>query len=442
MLDSIKIVHDRLTGGEYRFLSDFFRFIGVFVFDCVMEESQVPTDYSAVIIIEKNISPKDLENLKSNYPNAVSLEEPFSRETPRLAWLTSLLYELIKKDNVDNQLERQREINDIVEAASIFDDCDLMKERNSYAYLYTNRDLVENARVAFLNAYERAANYNNQKNGEISRYFFFFRMEIIRCVNETCRFLQKHNFFDTKAVLNYIQDYITRYFEHSNFDILMGMLCELDKQYVTDAGRYFYRASEGVSTKAYGSFCYYKLGRYYEKIEGNWERAIGYYQKAYQLNSKSYRILYKIGMYYEVKKEPQRALDNYKRICEILRDKEERNYLQEKEYEYLYKTYFRMGEISREAKHYGEAIRDYYAIIELNKKLDMPNKIYEEIYGIENEKEHREATKKRLGLNKIYERLIMVYKDIGQEDKISEIMKKIKNPEEGYRTRNSQSSVI
>lgn len=72
----------------------------------------------------------------------------------------------------------------------------------------------------------------------------------------------------------------------------------------------------------------------------------------------------------------------------------------------------------------------------------MPNKIYEEIYGIENEKEHREATKKRLGLNKIYERLIMVYKDIGQEDKISEIMKKIKNPEEGYRTRNSQSSVI
>lgn len=138
-----------------------------------MEESQVPTDYSAVIIIEKNISPKDLENLKSNYPNAVSLEEPFSRETlALLGWL--LLYELIKKDNVDNQLERQREINDIVEAASIFDDCDLMKERNSYAYLYTNRDLVENARVAFLNAYERAANYYNQKTEKYLDIFSFF----------------------------------------------------------------------------------------------------------------------------------------------------------------------------------------------------------------------------------------------------------------------------
>ena len=428
MLESVKIVHDRLTGGEYRFLSDFFRFIGIYVFDCIMEENQVPTDYSAVIIINKNILEKDLTNLKSNYPNAIVLETNLLKNKGKcLEWLIS---ELMNKDVNDSKVDKERNQEDLLSAVSIYLNHGLMEERNSYAYLYTNRRLVERAKSVFLNAYEDTMEYFDQKNNQVSRYFFFFQMELIRCVNEACWFLNDRNFFDTKAVLNYIRNNMAKYFGYSNFNLLMGMLCETDIQYRIDAGKYYKIALESVKSKAYGSFCYYRLGRYYEKIEKNWENAIKYYREANLLNGKAYRVLYKIAMYYEhEKKDPQRALDYYRRICEILKEKEQMNYLQEKEYEYLYKTFFRIAEILREARRYSEAIEYYQKIIELNKKLDLPNQLYEEIYGAD-AKERQDATKKRLGLSKVYERLINVYKNTGNEDKISWIMLQIENLEE------------
>lgn len=428
MLESVKIVHDRLTGGEYRFLSDFFRFIGIYVFDCIMEENQVPTDYSAVVIINKNILEKDLTNLKSNYPNAIVLETNLLKNKKDcLEWL---IRELMKRDVNDRKVDMERNQEDLLSAASIYLNHGLMEERNSYAYLYTNRRLVERAKSVFLNAYEDTMEYFEQKDNQVSRYFFFFQMELIRCVNEACWFLNDRNFFDTKAVLNYIRNNMAKYFSFSNFNVLMGMLCETDIQYRIDAGKYYKIALESVKSKAYGSFCYYRLGRYYEKIEKNWENAIKYYREANLLNGKAYRVLYKIAMYYEhEKKDPQRALDYYRRICEILKEKEQMNYLQEKEYEYLYKTFFRMAEILREARRYSEAIEYYQKIIELNKKLDLPNQLYEEIYGAD-AKERQDATKKRLGLSKVYERLINVYKNTGNEDKISWIMLQIESLEE------------
>ena len=117
------------------------------------------------------------------------------------------------------------------------------------------------------------------------------------------------------------------------------------------------------------------------------------------------------------------------RICEILKEKEEKNYLQEKEYEYLYKTFFRIAEILRKARQYPEAVEYYRRIIELNQKLDSPNQLYEEIYGAD-ARERQVTTKKRLGLSRVYERLINVYKKTGKEDKISEIMLKIEKLEE------------
>lgn len=428
MLESVKIVHDRLTGGEYRFLSDFFRFMGIYVFDCIMEENQVPTDYSAVIIINKNILEKDLTNLKSNYPHAIVLGTDLLKNKENcLDWL---ICELMRGDANDSKVDMERNQEDLLSAASIYLSHELMKERNSYAYLYTNRRLVENAKSVFLNAYEATMEYFEQKDNQVSRYFFFFQMELIRCVNETCWFLNDRNFFDTKAVLNYIRNNMAQYFNFSNFNLLMGMLCEIDIQYQIDAGKYYKFALESVKSKAYGSFCYYKLGRYYEKTKRDWEKAIEYYQKAHILNGKSYRVLYKIAIYYEeIQKDPQRALLYYRRICEILKEKEEKNYLQEKEYEYLYKTFFRIAEILRKARQYPEAVEYYRRIIELNQKLDSPNQLYEEIYGAD-ARERQVTTKKRLGLSRVYERLINVYKKTGKEDKISEIMLKIEKLEE------------
>lgn len=426
MIDSVKIIHDRLTGGAYRFLSDFFRFVGLFVFECIMEENQIATEYDAVILIKKNIPEKDIENLKKKYPGIIVWEDDTLKY--RQESLEQLIAELIEQNPGDNRTEMDKVKEDLSVAGMIYSCYDLMSERNSYSYLYTNKDLVEDAKYVFLDAYEEVTNYYNKMNGDVSRYFFFFRMEIIRCINETCWYLRERKFFDTKAVLNCIQDNMAKYANYSNFNILMGMLCELDIQYHIDAESYFKIALETVKTKAYGSFCYYKLGRYYERTEENWEKAIEYYQQAHLLNGKAYRVLYKIGVYYENIKNPQRALDYYKRICVILEEKEKGNYLQEKEYEYLYKSFYRIGEITREAGQYTEAVRYYQRMIKLNKKLDEENPLYKEIYG-DGERDCRMATKKRLGLVRTYENLINVYKKTGEESKISEVMRAIRNLE-------------
>ena len=424
MIDSVKIVHKYSAVGEKRFLSDFFRSIGSYVVEDVMEDSKYTTQFDVIIIITKDMNEKELENLKKNYPDFLIWKGETTTDEGKKFALQTLIKSILLKDFSDNIVSRDKEIKDLQKIINYFIDHKLMKVRNSYAYFYTNRELVESAKREFLDVYENILNDSKENENE-SRYLFYFRMDIIRCINETCFYLNEGMFFNTEAVLAFMKKHMTRFAYFSNFYVLMGMISELDVPFQREAKLFFEKALENVKEKTYGYFCCYKLGRYYEKVEKNWNQAIKYYKEAQRLNKCFYRAPYKIGLYYESINKSEYAMDAYTSVVQSLKERE--HYLQKKEYECLYKVYYHMAEIFRLSGQYSEAANKYERILTLSKSLEKDkNLLYKEIYGSEEEK-YRIYTKKRMRLNLIYERLIYIYKKTGEEDKISEAMSAIEN---------------
>ena len=74
MINSVKIIHDGKRIKEYRFWADYFRFIGIHVWDCTLKNDDYSEDFSIVVIIEKNIDEAKLEEVCTKYPNAIRLD--------------------------------------------------------------------------------------------------------------------------------------------------------------------------------------------------------------------------------------------------------------------------------------------------------------------------------------------------------------------------------
>lgn len=101
--------------------------------------------------------------------------------------------------------------------------------------------------------------------------------------------------------------------------------------------------------------------RFYEKVLGKIEEANELYNISLEINPLEYRALYKLAMESKRKEEYFEAIEFFKRICNILKEKEKENYLQPKEYEYLFKAYL---ELSRIYGYYYFDLRKYKEIVE------------------------------------------------------------------------------
>lgn len=143
-----------------------------------------------------------------------------------------------------------------------------------------------------------------------------------------------------------------------------------------------------IGEKNYASYPIYRQGRYYEKILEDHGRAEELYTRAYLTNNLEYRAFYKMILIAKRKGKYQEAVENCKKIANILNNKKAANYLQPREYEYLFKAYFEMGKIyetflMNENKR-EEAIQKRDEVCALIK--GSRNEIYQQIFGAEAEK--------------------------------------------------------
>lgn len=414
IIEAVKIVHNELHGGEYRFLSDFFRMVGSFVGECYAYEKQLDTGYSVVILIKYGMSEDVIEDFRNRYGTmlieleAIDLFATSNNE--KVQYINNCIDQIkfTKEKNSTNSFEGEADI--LKQIARIYVNHNVMGNLESYPYFALEGDLFSKISQNLLNVHRQISSISCGKNGK--EYIVYAKNDIARHINTMCGRNDVELFFDTRELVKEIQKEIIDKGIFGNAYLLQGMITQLDNRFMSDASIYYQRAAETMPERGYTHYIYYRIGVMAEKA-GNIRNAIENYLKAFQINNKAYRSLYKIAKLYAEMGEYAKGIEFYKKIITLLSNKYEHNYLQRKEYDYIYKSYQSISDIwmnalgdSREAINYLE---------ELNKAFDKPshsNMIYEQIYG-ENARRFLDITVRSLPKREIFYALAKAYMNIG-----------------------------
>ena len=413
MIDSVKIIHDEKRIKEYRFWADYFRFIGVHVWDCTLKNDDYSEDFSIVVVIEKDIDKAKLEVVHNHYPNVILLEsvdnENFNindndEEGEIKRWEASWnKYLEGGLNHIESELRNQgkepveSDFESMKIIGKIYVKYYISYFRNVYSYFKEEEIFVQQAQDKFVDAYvELRKNYSNC---EKTAYTLYTLANLTRYINETCVLLNQKLLLSTEQCLEYLDRAMHLQPTFYNAQLLKGIVCGIDKAFAQESGVYYKRALDNMGKKKYTSYPHYLYGRYWERTMKDITEAKKYYQISYELNELEYRAIYKLAVIAKREGRYEESLRWFRQICSILSDKEKINYLQPKEYEYLSKAYFEISKL------YGDVFWNLEGYEETVKKLkelygkiingEPENDAYKELFG-EQEQILREATYLRI----------------------------------------------
>lgn len=377
-MERIMIIHDELQVGEYRLLANFFRLVGILVYNCaIAEDTTFSTEegFDAVLIItlasrsqNNEVLEQKIKAVKEVYEGNVPIVEisrfefdlmliDEKQKNERIHYIVDCVEKIQQKANVPL---KEADVEALKKIADIYVNYDLMKYGVALAFFVNYDAIVQVVQKYYVNAYVEVASNTAEgsENAHLleSVYYCYFISNIARYVNETCDFLKQRLIFDSRKIQSLLERKIQELekdphkHKHkgmvSSIYMLIGYCLECDSERRKESGKYYQNAIEECGES--GKLCcypHYRLGRFYEKQEHDREKAIAEYQEAYRLNPKEYRAVYKIADYYKEKRNFVEAFNKYYEITTILDNRGKSNVLQPKEYEYLYKAWFFMSEL-------------------------------------------------------------------------------------------------
>lgn len=385
MVGTVKIIHDELKGGAYRFLADFFRLAGIHVRNCVLREDSVECSYDQVILIRDGITAENLANLSRKYPDMITVDEitgDYGKDGLK-EYLNGCLGKIRENANAGDQAVLDHDRDALLIIADIYVEHGLMRHRNIFTYFFEFEDIVEASQHGIADAYidlmERMG-----KAGFSSKFFIYTQINLARYLDETCKFLGQRFIFDIGGCLSRLDDALKSDHTFYNVFILKAFFAEIDSEYAYRSEAFYNKAAEYLGDCAYMSYPRYRMGRYFERICPDEEKSEENYRKALQLNPCEYRAVYKIIQIEKMEGKYGEAVESCRKICNILHIKEENDYLQPREYEYLFKAYREMeliyGNHLRDPEEYDKAVANKNSVLE---KLERPNLMYSLIFGDE-----------------------------------------------------------
>ena len=407
-IDSIKIIHHELDARGYRTLADFFRLFGIFVCSATLEENMSKNDFDLFIISKEHFYEDEIAWLDSLYEGDLcKIESPSSTgqdnsEYERRLCIISQCLDYISntpKYNMKDDVVQLRVI------AKIFLKYDLIKER-TFVYFPGNKDYAKKAKIKFLDALKEITAYKrkqHEKGLERSRYLDYACLYLPYLVNLTCHTLDQSFFFDNHELYRQIQKSATDFYGFPNYYILMAFIAELDKSMTRSGGKCYEMAIRRLEGYPFATYPYYRYGRYCEKVMKDDKKAYECYRRSFETTKKGYRSCYKFAIVAMKKNDYEEASAQFKLIISILKEKENANCLEEKEYEYLLKAYSALryiAGIQRNTSRFRECEK---LIEDLCNRTQEENAVYTMLYGENSDelKNRRIETYKRLRGNRL-----------------------------------------
>lgn len=179
-----------------------------------------------------------------------------------------------------------------------------------------------------------------QAKNEEDPYLWYVRGQFIWRMHDLAMVSENAKVYDIEKVIAKLTQMVDKYPEFISFYALMGHLSETDGQWKESARKYYELYLKNAEGGIYTSKVYYSLGHWWE-VRKNQQEAVRNYKKAYEVNEKNYRALYKIAKYNEhVLKNYAQAWTQYNMIQKQLEEIYFEGYIQPIENEYLFKVYY------------------------------------------------------------------------------------------------------
>lgn len=213
-------------------------------------------------------------------------------------------------------------------------------------------------------------------------------------------------------------NYLSRNREFTCLWTLTGLIADEDNDKVYMAVNYYQmhlneeKRLGDPEDERFQGYSHYRMGRYYERVDINWEKALKCYQAAYRSAPFNYRFTYKVAFAYETLRHDQWAEKYYDIIMEQMEPYIEGGYLTPCKCEYAFKVARRLMLVSMRQG------QNFYAkkMAELAIRIweDIPNnRFIERFYAGDEAKEIKEGMQQRLTIEPTREELEDIEKIIG-----------------------------
>lgn len=412
-LKAVRIIHNIITRIDFSFLAEFFRLAGIYVVECIDNDSDESpyqnTENCFNITIDTcgsgqafELGPAlDFRKIKIGINNIENIREWNQKQQMRaleevLAETAFLLGEK-PPGKVWDILIREYVMNDLMLHSL---DLQYYFKRSSSAIVD-----VQNAFYAVQRDLESWLERLNNYDPEY-QYLEYAKIYSRVKVNAGCKFMKQGFEFPIEELAAECIECINRYPDFSNLKVLLGLVYEYEPIYAPMAIRAFARALEEEDEYCYSSHIYYWLGKQYEAYQANWTDSVNSYKASYKRRPK-YKNVYKLAIAHRVAGEYEEAIDSFMWIIDKLQEKIKLNMLDPLEMEYYFKSKTMISII------YFSDLKDYLGAIEHGEDLLRNfnqiinrNRFYRQLYGVEEER-YKHLTRQRLETKRI--RSILYY---------------------------------
>lgn len=349
----VKIVHDPAEVRMYRTLSAFFRFVGIFACENLIDD-EYGDEVDWVCRIEKGSEEAGISLSESVTAVLIEMQEQVGVE---IIAILSRIWKLFDQ-------------NDLVRssyAIDYFGDC-------GKTYIYQR---MEKALEAFEEVLERLGELEQSQNEDFQGnvYIWAAKSNCRRRINEIYTIIWKaiinglygneseksgllkklfgHHYFEISEIEKDISKILKMDSQFYAAYAILGFAKEIEDDYMVDSVEDFRQAIAIIGEKSYTSYLQYRIGRYYEKVLSDIKpQKMEYYKKAVDVDWHNFRGIYKIAVYEQDEGNLDKALELWKRLLDILQVKQHLPSLQPIECAYLYKAYRRLGFLYNKAKNY------------------------------------------------------------------------------------------
>ena len=405
---TVLIIHDELKDRRTLCLSSFLQFCGIWtdsISDSRREEIGELLDgrYDLALYLLEKEQPLELDPVWEDSVTLIDYGEP------------EQVTDAVCRATIEKCLEMMQESHDKMEQCDIkileklseiyIDEHLRIYDYNGRYYFYSEKS-SEEAYNSYWKAYQELTNISPEEGN--SGFVEYAKAYCIKCMHQLALPMKWVQRFDVSKVIETLQELVSNDKRFVSCWYLMGQLSVGERTtYLKFPAINYYQKC--VSEMRQGrrpiigiEKVYYAMGNYWEKVRKQWNRAIVNYEEAQAADRYSFRAIYKMGIYKEEEKRNYKgALNDYGRILDILREKQEADYMQPIEAEYIFKTLFRMLCIYMELSEDDQVKATYQQLLNLKEHHDR-NKFYLEFYGSSGNAAEgfHELTKNRILLDK------------------------------------------
>lgn len=405
---AVRIIHDIIHRADYIFLSEFFRFMGVLVYEDILFDREIDktsyeknTKCSACVFIGERtlgaenkallapiVDEAEYEDLIKRLPeetlffydeNAGAVSDLIKTGDCALQkeCLKRIIYKILYQ--ISQKVERdQYHLDELI--PFFVNNCLSIHSITMQYYSKTKNTAINDAKDAFIKAYKELNEFGGAERytGAMRAHYMYALLWTKLKTNMACDYMEDVLYFSEEKMFEECRELIADFPGFSNAKVLMGLCYEPLKMRTNDTVNAFSVALDDIENECFASSVYYWIGKSFETDGRYPDEAKECYRRSNKRSVK-FRSLFKLGVMARQEKKYGEAVDFFDTILNRLRAKDAIGYTDPLELEYLQKAYLQKCIIYYEGHRY-DKVRENMGLATMAKEKIYENHFFDKLY--------------------------------------------------------------